>query len=117
MTSGAKPVVYVAGAYTAKNPALIEKNIERAKAVGLQVRAMGCVPLVPHIAILPASDLSWDLAMQECLEILSRCCAVLMTEGWSESRGARLEHDMAKDWGIPVAHSLEELRTLVESGA
>jgi hypothetical protein len=108
-----KRIVYCAGAYSALNQDLIQVNIELARRVGLQVRALGYIPMVPHVAILPAPDLTWDLAMQECLEIMSRCCAVLMIEGWADSKGARLEHERAKEWGLPVAYSLHELQALV----
>jgi hypothetical protein len=106
-----KPLIYVSGPYTASNEDDLTQNIERAKLAGLQVRAVGLVPVVPHLAILNDDPqmFTYDKAMAECLEILARCDAILMIDGWLNSRGACIERDFALRVGILVCYSLAEL--------
>lgn len=108
-------LVYVSGAYTAPNPEQLQANIERARLAGLEVRKAGYVPVVPHLAILydDPNDFTYEKAMQECLALLRRCDAVLMVDGWRESRGAKIERHVAYRHWIPVCHSMEELRISV----
>jgi hypothetical protein len=106
-----KPLIYVSGPYTASTANELTQNIERAKLAGLKVRAVGFVPIVPHLAILNDEPevFTYDKAMAECLEILVRCDAILMMDGWLDSRGACTERDFALRAGIPVRYSLAEL--------
>lgn len=106
-----RPLVYVSGPYTASTPEQLARNIEMAKQAGLKVRALGLVPIVPHLAILNDDPkvFTYDNAMAECLEILDRCDAVLMMEGWRESHGAQRECSVALRAGILVFFSLAEL--------
>lgn len=43
------------------------------------------------------------------LELLKRCDAVLMTDNWKQSSGARAEHDFALSLGLRIFYSLTEL--------
>jgi hypothetical protein len=106
-----RPLVYVSGPYTASTSEQLAQNIELAKQAGLKVRAMGLVPIVPHLAILNDDPpvFTYDHAMAECLEILDRCDAVLMMDGWRESHGAQRECSAALRAGILVFFSLAEL--------
>lgn len=106
-----QPLIYVSGPYTAPSSEELAQNIQRAKLTGLKVRAVGFVPIVPHLAILHDDPrvFTYDKAMNECLEILVRCDAILMMEGWQESRGARIEHDAAITEGIPVCYDVSDL--------
>lgn len=108
-------LVYVSGAYTAPTSEQLQANIERARLAGLEVRKAGYVPVVPHLAILydDPNDFTYEKAMVECLAMLKRCNAVLMVEGWRESRGARIERHFAYKHWIPVCHTIGELRISV----
>jgi len=106
--------VYISGPYTAPTPELVQANVDAAVAVGLEVRAAGYVPVVPHVAIVPSPSLSWNQAMDECLALLSDCHACLMFGDWHRSKGALAELDFAQDSGIPVFHSLAELASAME---
>ena len=43
------------------------------------------------------------------LAILSRCDGVYMLTGWTNSKGARLEHNYAEAIGVPVYYSIAML--------
>jgi hypothetical protein len=40
---------------------------------------------------------------------LQHCDGLLLLPGWKESKGARMERDLAESMGIPHFHSIEEL--------
>jgi hypothetical protein len=103
--AGARQVklVYVAGAFRAASAWLVEQNIRKAEALALEVWKLGAAVVCPHTntrffdgALPDATFLAGDL------EILSRCDAVLMVEGWEQSRGAVAESVFATDKGIRV---------------
>ena len=48
--------------------------------------------------------------------MLKRCDALIMTDNWLDSSGARAEHDLAIKEGIPVFYSLNELRGALGRG-
>jgi hypothetical protein len=87
-----KPLIYVSGPYTASTAKELAQNIERAKLAGLNVRAAGFVPIVPHLAVLNDDPkvFTYDKAMNECLEILRRCDAILMMDGWMDPISRRV---------------------------
>lgn len=37
---------------------------------------------------------------------LEACDAILMLEGWEESKGAKVEHGFAEDWDIPIFYDI-----------
>lgn len=106
-----KHLVYVSGPFTAPSPEALAVNIERARLAGLKVRAAGFVPIVPHLAILNDNPtiFTYDNAMAECLQILFRCNAILMIDGWVTSEGARVERQTALTWGIPLFYDINGL--------
>lgn len=107
--------IYISGAYTAPTPEEVDANVKAAKAVGMQVRALGFVPVVPHIAIVPDPSLTWSQAMDECLALLSDCHGILMFGPWNHSKGARAEYVFAVNQDIPAFFSLEELAAGMEA--
>jgi hypothetical protein len=109
-------LVYLAGPYSCTDDE-IAANVKAACEWGLKVRALGLVPVVPHITIVPHEDLTWGQAMQECFAILSRCDAVLMLPGWDKSRGAVAERNFAEDEAMPIFEGLSELEKWKEEVA
>lgn len=106
-----RPLIYVSGPYTASTSAEVARNVERARQAGLDVRAAGFVPIVPHLAILNDDPrfFNYDKAMDECLQILQRCNGILMIDGWLQSPGARTEQRAAFRHRIPVFYSIADL--------
>ena len=103
-------LVYVAGPYSAPTPAERAANIEAAWTVGYQVASLGAYPVVPHMNTAHMDDLQdWQWWIDATLELMLRCNAVLMMEGWEASRGARGEEAAAKRFEIPVFYKIEDL--------
>ncbi|MDP1832612.1 MAG: DUF4406 domain-containing protein [Geothrix sp.] len=109
-------VVYIAGPYSSPYSSIVRQNVAEAVAFGQQVRALGLVPVVPHVAILPTgrTEAEYEAAMMECFELLSRCDAVVLMPTWRSSPGAVLERAQAEDWGIEIFEGIEDLREVAD---
>ena len=100
-----KLVVYVAGAYRAKNGRTVNENIQAAKEVAITIWESGHVALCPHLNTAnfeDASALPDDVYLEGDLLLLTRCDALMLVPGWQESEGAVRERSFAIAYGIPV---------------
>lgn len=104
-------VVYVAGPFRGPNNWEIEENIRRAERLALEVWRSGAACLCPHTNTRffqgAADEAVW---LDGDLEMLKRCDAIIMTDDYQRSSGARAEHDCAVVEGIPVFYSITTLR-------
>lgn len=107
------PVIYIAGPYRGATSSKVNENIFEARRAGIRAIAVGWSPIIPHcntarfeVAMPKVSDEFW---LEATLELMRRCDAVLMVEGWQSSIGATNEHDEAKRLGMPVFGSLAEM--------
>ncbi|HEY7821311.1 MAG TPA: FHA domain-containing protein, partial [Acidimicrobiia bacterium] len=100
---GVKPLVYVAGPYTADTDEQRLANIAAAQAWGAKVIDAGGIPVVPHNmseGIAGKGDAEfWYTAT---LELMLRCDVVLLMPRAGESIGARAEEEAAHESGMPV---------------
>jgi len=108
-------VVYTAGPYRASNAWAIEQHIRAAELASLKIWTLGAVPICPHTmtrhfqnALPDATWLAGDL------ELVKRCDAVLMLDGWEQSQGAKAEKAYADAKDIPVFESMELLATWLQ---
>jgi len=103
-------VVYIAGPFRAGSAWEIELNVRRAEEAALQIWRMGMATLCPHTNTRffqgAAADEVW---LKGDLEMLSRCDAVLLVEGWERSEGAKAEAARARELGIPVFDNVRDL--------
>jgi hypothetical protein len=97
------PVIYIAGPYRAPTPWQILQNIRAAQAVALQVWKLGAVAICPHAnTALFDGEAPDDLWLDGDLELLYRCDALLCTEDYQRSSGARAEVRKATEWSKPI---------------
>lgn len=104
-------VVYVAGPFRGPNNWEIEENIRRAERLALEVWRAGAACLCPHTNTRffqgAADDAIW---LDGDLEMLARCDAIVMTDDWQRSSGARAEEAFARARQIPVFYDVATLR-------
>ena len=95
-------LVYIAGPYTAKTPALTHVNVMKLIDVGLAVHAKGHTPFIPvltHYVELRAAEkgieISYEEFMQWDFDILDRCDALFFA-GSSPGADRELDYWMNK---------------------
>lgn len=106
-------VIYIAGPYRDnRGEFFVRRNIATAEREAVFVWSIGAAALCPHknsgglggAAALP--DETW---LAGGLELLYRCDAVYMIEGWQASAGSRDEMKFAQAHNIPVLLSREDV--------
>lgn len=109
-------IVYISGPYTAKNVVGVWKNVLTACKVGVAIRKKGHFPLIPHLyndfdEIAEAMDehFSWQDYMDMDLAFLERCDALYFI---GPSKGANIELQRAKELGLPIYYSLDEVEAV-----
>jgi len=109
-------LVYLAGPYRAASEWELVQNIRNAEALALQVWQSGAACICPHknTALFggAADDSVW---LEGDLEMMRRCDAVLCTDDWRRSQGAREEVRIATELNIPVFFKIEEMRLWLKS--
>jgi len=97
------PVVYIAGPFRGSSSWQMELNIRRAETLALKVWKMGAAALCPHANTRfyqgEGDDSIW---LQGDLEMIRRVDAILMTDDWTRSPGARGELEFANELQIPA---------------
>ena len=111
-------VVYVIGPYRAPSEWEVVSNIRRAELVAIDVWKLGAACICPHknTALLGGAceDEVW---LQGDLEILSRCDASLVLDGWESSQGSKGEILFCENNGIPVFYNLKSLDSWMKSNS
>lgn len=98
-------LVYVAGPYRSPTAWGVEQNIHAAMSAAAQVWAAGLAAVCPHANAARMEGVTTDENfLAGTLEMLRRCDAVLVIEGWQYSEGARGEVDEAVRLGLPVLY-------------
>lgn len=104
-------VVYVAGPFRSVTHWGIVQNVRAAEAVALEVWRAGAVAICPHLNTAnfqgAAPDEVW---IAGTLEMLRRCDAIMMVDGWRDSSGSCGEWLEATRRGMPVLQTIEEAR-------
>ena len=99
--------IYLASPYTIGNK---KKNVKRQLDAANELMDLNYVPYVPLLShfqhiVHPRPDTDWLHIGKAWVQV---CHAVLRLPG--ESKGADAEVEVAKDCGIPVFYSIEELK-------
>lgn len=106
--------VYIAAPFSSSNVIEMLKNIGRAEQMAAKLFELGYDPFCPHydkdfIIKNPESKHHLSRFYEYCLKWLE-VSDVMLVIGMSE--GVREEIKFCKDSGIPVAYSIEELRSM-----
>ena len=90
--------IYIAGAMSG----LPELNYPAFHAAAKSLRDLGYAVENPAENPVPPCG-SWEAYMRMALAQLVRCDEIHMLRGWSKSRGARLENQLAKELGLLIS--------------
>src|SRR6188768_488406 len=107
-------LLYLSGPLSDNKNGPQAEHVAKAAEAFIDLTKEGIVCFCPHLsAYAPkADDVAYDQWITADLAILGRCDAVLMLEGWEESKGARIEYERAKALGKPIIHDRKEIEGL-----
>ena len=103
-------LIYIAGPFRAVTVWAMEQNIRVAESLALAAWKTGFAVICPHANTRffqgEMPDQTW---LDGDKEMVKRCDAVLLVEGWDRSEGARDEMRLAQEMEIPVFDDLSDL--------
>jgi len=105
LRTGAKiaKVVYVVGAFRASTQWEIMQNVRKAEKDSLWLWKLGYAVICPHTMTQSfhgeCPDKVW---LDGCLELLKRCDAIWLVEGWEYSEGSLAELKLAEELGLVI---------------
>jgi hypothetical protein len=103
--------VYVAGPMTGypdwNHPAFFN--------MAARLRCAGYKVISPAELHEPADDTPWDWYLRRDLVELVKCTRIVLLPGWQDSKGAQLEHHIAKALGVTITHP-HEIDELIAKG-
>jgi len=90
--------IYIAGPISTLSLEAAQRNFLQAKE---NIQLSGHTPVNP-MELRHEHDKSWESYMKACISEMMSCDAIMMLTGWQQSKGARIEHNLAKTLKIPV---------------
>lgn len=107
--------VYIAGAYTDKNPEQVERNVALACEKWVELKALGFSPFCPHLShyLVPfvgeETRLNVDYWLEYDFDWLGECDFMYVLPNYENSKGTKKEIEFADYYGIPTVYNTEEL--------
>lgn len=96
-------LVYVAGPFRGPTGWRIETNVRAAEALALRVWQAGAAAICPHTnSRFVQGEAKDSVFLEGTLEMLRRCDALILVNGWKHSEGSLGELDEAHELGLPV---------------
>ena len=104
-------LIYISGPYSADTPDGVQANIEAAEKAAFELlKRTSHIPFIPHTMTAGWED---KMTLEEILtvhfEIVKKCDAIWMIEGWEKSNGAMQELELAKKLGKFIFYNIDEI--------
>lgn len=105
-------VIYLASPYRAADEWTLRDNVDKAhrKAREIWLAGFACISPVSNTAHFGSHEVEDALWILGDIEILKRCDALFLNDGWQKSRGCRRERIEAEEKGMPIFEDMESLR-------
>lgn len=92
--------VYISGQITGLEPQEAQERFEGAEYL---LENIGLTPINPLKNGLPFNS-SWEEHLVKDIEMLMSCNAIMLLGNWGNSKGARIEKQIAEEMGLKVLH-------------
>lgn len=104
--------VYVAGKYNDKDVISVLRNMRKGINASVDLLIRGYAPFCPWLDFQFGlnNELSIELYKEYSMAWLRVSDAVLMVDGWENSKGAIAEKEEAERLGIPVYYNVEDVK-------
>jgi hypothetical protein len=104
--------IFIAGKYNDTDVIKVLRNIRDGQRAAVDVLMAGMAPFCPWLDY--QFGLHAEIPMQAykgfTLAFLPVCDAALFLPSWKRSGGAKVEHDMCEELGIPIFYDFKSLR-------
>lgn len=91
---------YIAGPITGHKKEIYQERFKQAKG---EVTLLGYTPVVP-IELPHQNAQEWSDYMRTDIKALMDCQSIYMLREWFSSKGARIEHELAKQIGLKIIY-------------
>lgn len=109
-------VIYIAGPFRGADGWAVKCNVHQAEEAARMVARLGAMPLCPHSLGASFSGTETDqFWLDGTLELMRRCDAIFMVDGWEASEGAKGEREEARRLGIRVVYTERDLLLWLQS--
>ena len=96
-------VIYIAGAFRAKTQWGIMLNVRKAEDASLRFWKLGYAVICPHTMTQHfQNECPDEVWLKGCIELLKRCDAIYLVDGWQNSEGSLDELKVARELGLIV---------------
>lgn len=113
-----QPILYIAGPYRAPDRTAIAANIDAARRLALYACTLGWFPICPHMNTahmeVDLPNLGDEFWLRGTMELMERCDAVVLVDGWDRSAGTLGEIARADEMRLPVFRSSDLLPSAAE---
>ena len=96
--------IYISGKISGTD---LTETRARFAAVAKAMKRLGYKPVNPLENGLSEHD-TWEAHISKDIADLLQCKAIYMLQSWQESKGARIEHYIATEIGIPITYEIEQ---------
>lgn len=96
--------IYISGKISGTN---LTETRKRFAAVAKVMKRIGVEPVNPLENGLSEHD-TWEAHIAKDIADLLKCKAIYMLQGWQDSKGARIEHYIATEIGLPIMYEIEQ---------
>ena len=97
--------IYISGKISGTN---LTETRKRFAAAAEATKRLGYDPVNPLENGLTEHD-TWEAHIIKDISDLLHCHAIYMLQGWKDSKGARIEHYIATETGLPIMYEIEQL--------
>lgn len=85
-------MIYISG----KISGVENNNANQFNKKWLELTLKGSSAINPNGHVIHGNDSNWNSCMRRCIQLLMHCDAIYMMKGWEASKGANIEHNIAK---------------------